>query len=132
MPTSPTQRSLQYARKSGYVAGVVERWAPLSIKQPDGTFKMIPYGKRHDLFGCIDIVCLDDLHTGIIGIQATSRTNHNARLAKSKGCEELAVWLRCGGKFEVWSWAKQGAAGKRKLWNCKRQEITLTDMEATS
>ena len=130
MAATPTQRTLVKARQDGYAAAVVERWGPVSRKQPDGTYKIVPYGKRHDLFGAIDIVCIHP-GVGILGVQATSRSNHNARMNKAKAIPEIKLWLESGGKFEVWSWAKTGLRGKRKLWRVKREVLKLEDMQVS-
>ena len=129
MAATPTQRTLEHARREGYTAAVVERWGPVSRKQPDGTFQLVPYGKRHDLFGAIDIIAIHP-GVGILGVQATSRSNHSARMTKAKAIPEIRQWLKCGGKFEVWSWAKTGLRGKRKLWRVKREVLRLEDMAA--
>jgi len=110
---SPTQRSMALLRKEGSVFQVVERWNAFARR-------------RIDLFGCIDIVCIHPTR-GIIGIQATSGTNHSARISKSLAEPKLKNWLEAGGKFEVWSWAKKGAAGKAKRWTCRIQPISLNE-----
>jgi len=106
---SPTARSLQYAKRHGWPAQVVERWNP--------------YAKvRHDLFGCIDLVAL----TGsILGIQACAGSSHSARLKKAMAEPRLLTWLQCAAHFEVWSWAKRGARGKAKRWTLRRTAVEL-------
>lgn len=106
---SPTQRTLQALRKLGFVAAVVERWNPHARV-------------RQDLFGCIDIVAIRD-GIGILGIQACAGASHAARRDKAAAEPKLRTWLECGGRFEIWSWAKQGARGKRKTWTLRREEI---------
>ncbi len=115
MASSPTARSLQECKKRGWSAHVVEKWNQYARK----TF---------DLFGCIDIVALTD--DGIMGIQATSGNNHAARVAKILA-EPLALkWVKRGGQFEVWSWAKRGDAGKRKLWTLRTEDVAPLLKEA--
>lgn len=109
--TSPTSRTLQELKRLGFAAQVVERWNAFAKK-------------RIDLFGIIDVVAIKP-GVGIIGIQATSGTNHAARRTKSLAEPRLRLWLESGGRFEVWSWAKQGARGARKLWELRREEITV-------
>jgi len=96
-------------RAHGYIVNVVEKW---------NAFARI----RQDLYGCIDIVGMKE-GVGIVGIQTTSGSNHSARVKKSMAEPRLALWLKCGGKFEVWSWAKK-TQGKRKLWTVRKQAIT--------
>lgn len=114
---SPTQRALKEAKKLGFTCQVVERWN-------------FHAKKRLDLFGVIDIVAIK-AGIGIVGIQATSGTNHAARRTKSKAEPKLAEWLASGGRFELWSFSKRGDRGKRKLWTFRREELTAADMDAT-
>ena len=110
---SPTQRTLAFLRKEGWTAQIVEKWNAFSHT-------------RLDLFGCIDILAV---RPGcILGIQVTSGNNHAARVNKSVELKTLRDWLLAGGKYEVWSWAKRGKRGKRKLWTLRRQELTLNDL----
>lgn len=105
---TPTQRTLAECKRRNWTAAVVERWNPHARK-------------RHDLFGVIDLVCLTG--QGILGIQATSGTNHSARVQKAKAEPRLAKWIADGGRFEVWSWAKRGPRGKRKTWTLRVEEV---------
>lgn len=113
--SSPTQRSLALLRKEGWLVQVVERWnAHAKIRQ--------------DLFGCIDLVAVEEGHNGVLGVQATSRSNQAARLTKSLGQEALKVWLAAGNSFQVWGWAKAGKRGQRKTWQVTRRVVTLDDI----
>lgn len=116
--TTPTQRTLAHAREIGFQVQVVERWCAYSRK-------------RIDLFGVIDIVACRD-GVGVIGIQACAGGSHAARRKKSMAEPRLAVWLASGGRFELWSWAKQGARGKRKVWTLRREELVLVGGEVVS
>lgn len=111
MSNSPTQRSLVLLRELGFTAQVVEKFNFHSKT-------------RLDLFGIIDIIAIHP-GAGIFGIQATSGSNHSARRVKSMDEPNLRLWLEAGGRFEVWSWAKKGPRGKRKVWQVRREEITL-------
>ena len=107
---TPTARSLEFARRQGWLVDVVERWiAPARI--------------RKDLFGCIDLVVLTD--AGILGVQACAGASHAARREKALAEPRLRRWLEAGGAFEVWSWAKQGPRGERKVWTLRREPIEL-------
>ncbi len=103
---SPTQRALQECRRRGWEAEVVEKRLPKVFI-------------TKDLFGVIDIVAL----TGdtILGIQVTSGTNHAARRAKALAEPRLRLWLERGGQFAVWSYEKQGARGKRKVYTLREE-----------
>ena len=105
---TPTARSLAYARRQGWTAGVVERWNPHAKV-------------RHDLFGWIDLVLLADAQ--IIGVQACAGASHAARRAKVLASPTLPQWRICGGRAEIWSWAKHGARGQRKLWVLRRERL---------
>lgn len=109
--TSPTARTLTRCKKHGWEAAVVERF----------NF----YTKRkNDLFGVIDIIAITD--SGILGIQATDGSNHSHRIEKILAEPRVAKWIAAGGRLEVWSWAKQGAKGKRKLWTLRVEDIAQT------
>lgn len=85
-----------------------------------------PFGKRIDLFGCIDLIACRE-GSGIVGIQACARNSHAARREKAMAEPRLLQWLKSGGRFEVWSWKKTGARGERKCWRVLREEITLAE-----
>ncbi len=109
---TPTARTLEALRKMGAVAGVVERRIPKSFVTVD-------------LFGFIDIIAL--VGPNLIGIQATSGNNHAARRTKILSEPKAMAWLKTGALIEVWSWAKKGKRGERKLWTCRKEEIVETD-----
>lgn len=111
---SPTQHTLKALKEAGHICQVTEKWNP---------FAKI----RQDLFGCIDLVYCDVRRGAIVGVQATSDSNRSARIAKSAAEPRLKFWLKCGGKFEVWTWGKKGDRGKRKLWTRTVVELVLDD-----
>lgn len=106
---TPTARTLAELRKRNWPAQVVEQTIPRTFI-------------KRDLFGVIDIVAI--CPTGILGIQATTGDNHAARVAKIADEPRVAQWLTAGGQLEVWSWAKRGARGARKLWTLRVEAIT--------
>jgi len=110
--SSPTQRTLAALRADGWVAQVVEHW---------NAFARI----RQDLWGCIDVLAMREGR--ILGVQATSGTNVQARMKKSMAEPRLKIWLSAGGEFEVWGWRKVGKKGKRKTWQVRR-EIIVEEM----
>jgi hypothetical protein len=112
--TSPTQRTLAECKRRGWTAQVVEQ----NIRIPGG--RMF----KRDLFGIIDIVAITP--DGILGIQATATAAHHAhRLTKARAEPRLATWLGAGARFEVWSFSKRGARGKRKTWQLRAEAVTL-------
>lgn len=104
---SPTARTLAVCRKRGWEAQAVERFNSYT-KQ------------RIDLFGVIDIVAITP--AGILRIQACVGGDHAKRMKKALDEPRLHEWLKHA-QFAVWSWAKQGARGKRKLWTLREEEV---------
>jgi hypothetical protein len=92
-------------RAAGATVQVVEKWNPHARI-------------RQDLFGVIDLISLESGQ--IWGVQATSGTNHSARVKKSMEEPKLHLWLACGGRFKVISWRKSGSK-----WIPRTQIITL-------
>ena len=119
---TPTARTLAECKRRGWTAQVVEKWNPHARV-------------RQDLFGCIDIVAIappDDEILGsprIIGIQATSNNggNHAAHRAKILAEPRIKAWLEAGAALELWSWAKQGPRGKRKVWTLRVEAFAARD-----
>jgi hypothetical protein len=108
--TSPSQRALSECRKRDWPCGIVERYCSFTKR-------------RHDLFGCIDLIALDG-GRGALGIQVTSGSNHSARVKKTLEEPRILKWLQKGNRYEVWSYAKRGTAGKRKLWQLRIEAVT--------
>lgn len=113
--STPTARTLELLRRSGYLAGVVECW--------------IPRLNRHrDLFGCIDVLAVHPhREQGVLAIQATTCAHVADRLKKAQGRPELRTWLSAGNRFEVWGWTKR--VGK---WQVKRVEVRAGDLETVT
>lgn len=126
---SPTQRTLAALRHEGRTAAITEKWNPFAgPRRPDGT----AIGQRNDLFGFIDVLALCP-ERGIVGVQCCARSGHAEHRRKIiEQCTEHAMeWLRCGGKIELWSWAKQKVqrGGKLERWMPKVEIITLESFE---
>jgi hypothetical protein len=109
---SPTARTLDALRKSGWIACVVERF----IQQRN---------IRVDAFGLADVLAAHPRNRTILLVQATSLSNVSARVKKIQGRPEAQAWLAAGGAIEVWGWTRQ--AGK---WKAKVVAITAEDMQA--
>jgi hypothetical protein len=107
---SPTSRTLAKLKELGFTAGIVEKWN-------------MHARIRQDLFGFCDIVAVRE-GVGVVFIQACAGASHSAR--KTKMLSESRMWdvLKAGGKVELWSWAKRGGRGKRKLVELRRESIT--------
>ncbi len=110
MAESPTSRTLALLRSAGLTAAVVEKWIPQTKR-------------RKDLFDVIDVIALDPRQYGCLGVQATSGPNHAARVRKLLSSAAAELWVRCGNRLQVISWAKQGKG--RKLWLPKITDVTL-------
>jgi hypothetical protein len=110
---SPTAHTLEYFRKQGAEARTVEVWIQ---------FPGMPHGKRRDLWGA-DVQVIQG--RALIGIQATSGDNHSKRVNDAIQNPEVSAWLATGNLFEVWSWRKAGARGKRKVWTPRVTQLTL-------
>lgn len=91
--TSPTQHSLEYYRKQGYICQVVEYFNAFAKR-------------RIDLFGCIDIVAIKDGEVGVLGIQTTSKSNMQARILKTKKEPIMKTWLAGGNAIVIDGWEK--------------------------
>lgn len=97
---SPTQRTLAALRKMGLIVGNVERWIPRAMV-------------RQDLFGWIDLVALDPEHKQIIAIQSTGQdwAGHVRKICEEKK-DMVRLWLKCGGRAELWAWRKVRRKGR--------------------
>lgn len=107
---SPTQRTLERLRRSGYCAAVVERWNA-------------HVGIRQDVFGIIDILAVGRGEPGVLGIQCTTSKNLAARVTKAKKIHELLVWLQCGNRFSCWGWHKVEGT-----WRARVVVLTAADI----
>lgn len=109
---SPSARTIQELRDIGYHAQSVEQTIPRTFI-------------KRDLFGCIDIIAVHPDHKSIVGIQATSATNHSDRKKKALAEPRLLAWLAAGGRFVIYSW-RQAANGK---WVARIEDIELLDLQ---
>ena len=111
---SPTERTLRWLRKQGFVADVVERRLPHAFI-------------TKDLFGCIDIVALKEGWKGAYGLQVTSASHLQERIRKILAEPRAKLWVEAGNHLWIVGWAKQGAVGKRKLWTPHVVVLAATD-----
>lgn len=111
---SPTQRSLKLLRDEGRFCEITEHWNP--------------YAKiRKDMFGFVDVIAISENDT--LAVQTTSGSNVSARLSKIAACPGALIWLQSTSRrIEVHGWRKVGERGKRKLWECRRVEVKLEDL----
>ncbi len=116
---TPTQRTLAALRELGRLSQIVEKFNPHVGK----------FGIRQDLFGIIDIICLDPTD-GIIGVQSCgSSFAEHARTISEEKYENTTKWLKAGGKLELWGWrkVKLKRGGKALRWKPRIADVTLGD-----
>lgn len=64
----------------------------------------------------------------LVAIQATaSAANHAHRRTKILSEPRAKQWVEAGGRLELWSWSKRGAAGSRKPWTLRVEAFTVED-----
>lgn len=124
MSDSPTSRSLDYLRKQGFHAGVVEQ----NVRYPEKingrpTGKMIMF--KRDLFGWCDIIAVRPSGKGTVYVQTTSRANQSSRLKKIIASKEAIDVLLAGNTILVHGWAQVGARGERKTWQVSVHRLEL-------
>ena len=109
---SPTRRTLELLRASGYVADVCERWLPR-------------VNRRRDLFHAADVIAVRPAAREILLVQCTSRANLSARVRKVRARFEVAAWLKAGGAFECWGWF-ESSTGR---WDVSRIALRPDDVQ---
>jgi len=120
MAISNTSRTLEYIRRQGWIADIVERFNPYAGK----------FGQRKDLFGCIDIVALGE--NSIIAVQSCGQafSEHNKKITQDERVAPNALkWVQCGGRLILIGWrkVKLKRGGKAKRWSPRIKEYTEVD-----
>lgn len=117
-PFAANAASVKHLRDRNWLAEVVEKRLPKCFI-------------TKDVFEFIDIIAIDALHgsdhKGVMAVQSTTNANAAARKTKILALPAAKSWLLCGNRIMIHSWAKRGAAGKRKVWDLRVVEITLED-----
>jgi hypothetical protein len=111
------ERVTKEAKALGLTGGKVEQRVSIPGRIPI----------TRDFIGIIDFIYVRP-GIGVLGVQATSGANLAARRTKAIAEPRLRVWLETGCRFELWTFAKRGERGKRKLWQLRREEITVADL----
>jgi len=96
---TPSQRTVAHLRKLGYQTANVEHYNYFTKR-------------KHDLFGCIDILAIGNNET--LAVQVTSKSNMSARIKKIEASEALPEMLRSGWRVIVHGWWK-GTNGRYQL-----------------
>jgi hypothetical protein len=94
-----TLRTTKHLRELGYLVATVEHYNSFTRR-------------KHDLFGCIDLLAIGNGET--LGIQVTSRSNMSARIKKIQDAEALPEMLRSKWRIIVHGWDK-GTNGRYRL-----------------
>jgi len=113
---SPTQRTLKAMREQGRLCGIVERF-----NRNVGAF-----GIRQDLFGFIDIICIDPT-AGIVAVQSCGQaySEHVKKLMEERN-EAVYEWLKHA-PCELWSWrkVKLNRNGAAMRWKPRIADVVL-------
>lgn len=115
MASSPTVHTLAELKRLGYRTAIVERFCSFTKR-------------RHDLFGCIDVLALRGDCVGLLGIQCTAASGLAARVSKVLSLDAdglISDWLQAGNRLECWGWRKRAKPVGRKWWHANRREIVL-------
>jgi hypothetical protein len=113
---SPTARTLNLLRKSGFQCAVIEKWNAYA-------------GIRQDVWGFADVIASHPIRQEIFLIQVTTASNLASRLAKAKGRPELAGWLRSGGRVQFHGWAKRGAKWQVRIVELVSEDLALVPVQ---
>ena len=107
---TPTSRTLAVLRSEAWTVAIVEHWNP--------------YAKiRQDLFGLFDLIALKVGEPGVLGVQCCAGSGHAAHRDKMQASPILPIWWQTGNHAVIYSWAKQGKAGSRKVWTLRTERI---------
>jgi len=109
---SPTARTKNFFELQGAAVAIVEKWIPIP-KHPGG-------GIRKDAWGADMLVRQGSL---LMAVQSTSGSIHAHRVEKCLANPEIVNWLHTGVGFYIYSWAKRGPRGKRKVWTPKVTQL---------
>lgn len=96
---SLTLRTTKHLKEQGYLVATVEHYNSFTRR-------------KHDLFGCIDLLAIGNGET--LAIQVTSRSNMSARIKKIQDNLALPEMLRSKWRILVHGWDK-GTNGRYRL-----------------
>ena len=128
---TPTQRSLDLLRRSGWIPWVVERWIPQARKRLDlwnfGDILAMPTGPRSTLSASW-------LAEPLLIVQTTSGSNVSARRDKILDNPGARQWLELGHQISIHGWRKLKVkrGGKAVRWTPRIEAVTLADFRKDS
>lgn len=113
---SPIQRTHAKLKSDGYLVGHCERKVPSTAAGYSGPLF------TQDLFGIIDTIALHKDRDRPLAVQSCAGSGHAAHREKIMASKSRKLVTRHF-DLEIWSWAKRGERGKRKLWSVRRERI---------
>jgi len=119
---SNTSRTLEFLRRQGWEAAIVERFNPYAGK----------YGQRKDLFGIADIVAMGEGKNWLVQSCGQSFAEHDRKILDSAEVAPLALkWLEGGGGIMLIGWrkVKLKRGGKAMRWKPRIKEYTIKDFQ---
>jgi hypothetical protein len=96
-------RSAAHLRDLGYLVANVEHYNSFTRR-------------RHDLFGCIDLLAIGNGET--VAVQTTSKTNLSSRKKKIEESEAYPEMIRSGWRIVLHGWFKEN-----NRWQLKEVEL---------
>jgi len=117
---SPTSRTLNYIRKQGWTADIVERWIPMPTHPARGF--------RRDYLKFADLIALGE--GGIIAVQSCGQafSGHHRKITEDdEVVENVKLWLNSGGRLLLIGWRKvlKNRKGKMKYWTPRIREYHI-------
>jgi hypothetical protein len=109
---TPTARTLDYLRRAGYLADVVERFLPA-------------VNRKRDCFGVGDVLAVHPAGRAVLLVQATTGDHVADRLRRIQARPETPGLLKAGVGVEVWGWSLR--AGR---WTVRRVAVRVEDLAA--
>lgn len=116
---TPIQRTQKLLKEQGYIVANCERKMPCTPAGFKG--RLI----TQDLFGFIDTLAIKNVPhylPDLLAVQTTSGAHHADHIAKIHAAPAFFM-LRRVMRIEIWSWAKRGARGKRKVWTLRKEQL---------
>ena len=88
---TPSARSIAHMKSLGYIVANCDHYNYFTKR-------------RHDLYGCIDLLCIGNGET--VAVQVTSKSNMSSRIKKIEASEAFPEMLRSGWRVLVQGWSK--------------------------
>jgi hypothetical protein len=88
---TPSARSIAHMKSLGYQVANCDHYNYFTKR-------------RHDLYGCIDLLCIGNGET--VAVQVTSKSNMSSRIKKIEASEAFPEMLRSGWRVLVQGWFK--------------------------